>query len=213
MVLGSDAPSSGGTIIGFVSTAERARPPVRVTTDRAVCGATVPDEGLIVDSNGRVANAVVTVVGVQARAPAEVLVSNERCRFVPHVAWIRPGGVVKVTNKDPGTVLHTTHAVTLDGKDLFNVALPIQNMVLTQSSGTRSGPLKLTCETHTWMRGWLFVSNELSAVTGADGTFRLEHVPAGAREVRVWHEELRSPTQKVVVEEGGTVSVTFTLRR
>ena len=207
------AAGAGGTIIGVVSTKMGARPPIRVTTDRTVCGANLPDESIVVDASGQLANVVVTVTGVQAGAPAEVLVSNEKCRFVPRVALVKPGGVIKVTNKDPGTVLHTTHAIRADGKDLFNIALPVQNMVLKQSSGTKTGPLKLVCETHTWMRGWLFVSDELSAISGTDGTFKIENVPAGSREIRVWHEELSGPAQKVTVEEGKTVTVNFTLTK
>ena len=61
----------GATIQGVVGDS-RPRPPraLRVTFDQKVCGAELPDQSVVVDGGGRLANAVVTLVGVKARAPA-----------------------------------------------------------------------------------------------------------------------------------------------
>jgi plastocyanin len=210
------AARAGGTIVGTVSTNEAARPPLRVAIDENVCGTTVPNESIVVDARGGLAGAVVTVAGLKTAAPAETTVANEKCRFVPHVAIVRPAGTVKVTNKDPQPVLHTTHAQQRvpdgKGKVLFNVGLPIPNMTLSKTVD-KAGVVDLVCNTHTWMRGYLYVTEELSAISGADGAFRLEGVPAGTYELRVWHEVLKSAPVKVTVKEGESATVAFTMTK
>jgi hypothetical protein len=57
------------------------------------------------------------------------------------------------------------------------------------------------------MRGYVFVSDELSVVSDAGGRFRLENVPAGIVELRFWHEMLKAAPVKVTVRDGQTVSV------
>lgn len=202
---------AGGTIVGVITTKEAARPALKVTIDPEVCGATVPDESVIVDTDGHVANAVVTVTGVKGAAPAEVALSNEKCRFVPHVGMLRPAGIVKVLSRD--SVLHTTHAqMTGGGKFLFNVSLPIPNMALSKAVD-KAGVVQLVCNTHNWMRGWLVVTSELSAMSGADGAFRLDGVPAGPQEIRIWHEALKAAPAKVTVKDGEIATVNVVLAR
>jgi hypothetical protein len=204
----ASAHAVGGTIVGTVTTKEPAPKPIHVTIDPAVCGASLPDESIKVDGAGHLANAVITVTGVKSPAPAEAMVSNSTCAFVPRVSLIKPAGAIKVTSKDP--VLHTTHAAAADGKVLFNLALPIPNMVISRPAD-KPGVVELACNTHTWMRGYLFVTDELSAISAADGTFKLDGVPAGDHEIRIWHESLKSAPVKVNVKDGATVTAAFTL--
>ena len=170
-----------GTIIGTVTTQEAERPPLRATIDPAVCGSTLPDESLVRDAAGHLSNVVVVVPGAKSPAPAEVQISNDRCRFVPHVALLRPGGTVKMTSVDP--VLHTMHAAGADGRALFNVSLPIPKMTLSRPLA-RPGVVTMSCSTHTWMRGYVYVTDEMAAISGTDGRFRLDGVPAGTHELR-----------------------------
>jgi plastocyanin len=200
------ASRAGGTIVGVVSTKVTAERPIRVTIDPAVCGATLPDESVTVDAAGHLANAVLTVTGLKAAAPAEVALSNATCQFVPHVATIRPGGSIKVASKDP--LLHTTHATMEGGKSLFNVGLPIPNIVVSRSVD-KPGVATLSCNTHTWMRGYLVVTEELAAVSAATGAFKLENIPAGTHEIRFWHEKLKAAPVKVTIKDGETVTVNF----
>lgn len=209
-VTGRTAPAAG-TIAGTITTTEPERPAVRATIDPNVCGATVPDESVTRDAAGHLANVVVIVAGAKAPAPSEVVVSNERCRFVPHVALLRPGGAVKMTSQDP--VLHTMHAAGSDGRAFFNVSLPFPKMTLSRTL-ERPGPVALSCSTHTWMRGYLYVTDELAAVSGPDGRFRLDGVPAGTHELRIWHESLKVSTPvKVAVKDGETATIDVAMIR
>src|SRR5256885_1647374 len=76
-----------------------ARAPIVAIIDSAVCGAEIPDESLLVDHDGGVANAVVVVRGVAAGAAAErseALIDNARCRFAPRVQVVTRGQSVRV---------------------------------------------------------------------------------------------------------------------
>jgi plastocyanin len=205
------APSAGGTIVGVATTKASSPAPIRATIDPAVCGPTVPDESIVVDNGGRLANVYVAVAGVKAPAPAEVLVTNDKCRFSPRVSILRPGGTIKMTSKDP--MLHTMHAAAADGRAFFNVSIPMPNITLSRPID-RPGLVTLSCSTHTWMRGYLQVTEELATLSGADGQFKLENVPAGTHELRVWHEALKvAAPVKVTVKDGETVTVNLTLAK
>jgi plastocyanin len=203
------ATRAGGTIVGIAKTTEAAARPIKVTIDPAICGQTVPDESVVVNSLGGLANVVVSVPGVKSPQPAESLFTNDKCRFVPRVALMRPNGAVKMTSRD--ATLHTMHAAGADGRAFFNVSIPVPNITLSRPVD-KAGLVTLSCSTHTWMRGHLVVTDELAAVSAADGGFRLEAVPAGTHVLGVWHETLKvSAPVKVTVKDGETVKVDLSL--
>lgn len=202
---------AGGTIVGVATTKEAAQKPIRVTIDPGVCGQSVPDETIVVDGSGGLSNVVVTVPGVKAQHPAEASFSNDKCRFVPHVAFMRPNGAVKMTSKD--ATLHTMHAAAVDGRAFFNISIPVPNLTLSRPID-KAGIVTLSCSTHTWMRGYLHVSEELSAMSGADGKFRIEGVPAGTYTLKVWHEALKvAAPVKVTVKDGETATVNLSFAK
>jgi len=198
------AARAGGTVIGTMTTKEAALKPIQATIDPAVCGPSLANEAIAVDRSGHLANVVVTATGVKAQGPAEAAISNERCAFEPRVSVLQPNGTLKMTSKDP--VLHTMRADGADGKAYFNISLPVPNLTVTKPLDG-PGIVTLSCSIHTWMRGYVFVTDELSAVSDGSGRFRLENVPAGLVELRFWHEALEAAPVKVTVREGQTVSV------
>ena len=205
------AAAQTGSIAGVVTTAVPALRPLRVTADIKVCGTQLPDEAIAVGAGGVLANAVVTLTGVKVRTPyPDPQVTNEQCRFVPRVQLARPGAPTKTTSKD--ALLHTTNAQQDGGRTLFNVGLPVPGMVVTRPLNG-PGLVRLTCNTHTWMRGFVVVTDEIGAVSRADGRFELAGVPPGTYELRVWHEMLRAPPIKVTVTAGGTADVKIALMR
>ncbi len=195
----------GGSITGVVTTKASALRPLRVTFDQRVCGSELPDESILTSATGRLANAAVTVAGARAKGPPpEPTVMNEKCRFVPRVQVARPSSQVKTASKDP--VLHTTNAHQDGGRNLFNLGLPVPGLTIARPING-AGVVRLSCNTHPWMRGWMVVTDEMSAVSGSDGRFSIADVPPGTYELRVWHEALKASPQKVTVTAGGTTEV------
>lgn len=213
VVLGWYAPAAAqsGTVSGVVTTAAVAPRPLRITLDAKVCGNELPDESIVVGAGGVLANAVVTLTGVKATAPyPDPQVTNDKCRFLPRVQLARPGAPTKTTSHDP--LLHTTNAALDGGRTLFNVGLPVPNMVVTRNLAG-PGLVRITCNTHTWMRGFIVATDEMAAVSGADGRFQLANVPPGTYELRVWHEVLKGSPVKVTVSAGSTAQVKIALAR
>jgi plastocyanin len=205
------AAAQGGTITGVATTAVAPMRPLRVTMDMKVCGAEVPDDTVAAGPAGVLANVVVTLTGVKAAAPyPDPTVTNDKCRFLPRVQLARPGAPTKTTSHDP--LLHTTNAQQDGGRTLFNVGLPVPNMVITRPLNG-PGLVRITCNTHQWMRGFIMVTDEMAAVTAADGTFTLANVPPGTYELKVWHELLKAAPVKVVVTAKAPTTVKLALAR
>ena len=203
--------AQGGTITGIATTTLKGLRPLRVSMDMKVCGAEVPDETINVGPSGGLANVVVALTGVKVTAPyPDPQVTNEKCRFLPRVQLARPGAPTKTTSHD--ALLHTTNAQQDGGRTLFNVGLPVPNLVITRPLNG-AGLVRITCNTHQWMRGFIMVTNEMAAVTGVDGSFRLTGVPPGTYELKVWHELLKVAPVKVTVANGVTATVKLALAR
>ncbi len=204
------AGQTAGTITGIVTTKASRPAPLRVTFDQKICGASLPDAAIAVNDAGHLANVVVTVTGVKAPAPPrEGQVMNEKCAFAPRVQVVAPGGTVKTSSRD--AVLHTTTVHQENGRQVFNLALPAPGIELARPVSD-AGVLRVSCSTHQWMRGWIVVTDELSAVTGPDGRFRLPGLPPGTYEVRFWHEALSAAPLSVTVTAGGTATVTVDMQ-
>jgi hypothetical protein len=71
--------------------------------------------------------------------------------------------------------------------------------------------IPVKCDVHPWMQSYLSVlPHPYFAVTGADGSFTIEGVPAGSHEVEAWHEILGTQSGQVTVEAGGAASLSLT---
>jgi len=202
--------AAGGSIVGVVTTREVSPGPIRVTVDPNVCGESIRNDSLVVDAAWHVSGAVISVTGVKQSAPSEAVIVNDGCRFVPHASIVRPKGTIRMSSKD--RVMHTVHAAAPGGKALFNLSLPIPNAVLSRPID-KPGVVTLSCSTHTWMRGYLFVTEDVATLTDADGSFRIDGVPAGMRELRFWHDSLKAAPISVTVKDGETTTVNVVLTR
>ena len=183
---------------------------VDVDTDQAVCGTTVEDQAALVDPSGGVANAVVLVNGLEwiADPPAPVI-KNEGCFFVPRVQVAKTRSQLEITSVDE--TLHSTHAYDDRQRTMFNVAIPFPGLNIKRPL-RRPGVVRIECDSHAWMRGWIYITNDVGAVTSTKGRFEIPEIPIGTYELTVWHERYEGEMQTVTVTAGRTTEANFTLR-
>lgn len=199
-----------GRIVGRVQVEghfEKPRP-LKVFKNREFCGPQVPNESLLVGPRGGLQNVVVTIPKARGEimaSPAKSLVlDNRNCAFVPHVQVAPIGSEILLLNSDP--ILHDVHA-RLGSETLFNVGLPTWRQVTKRL--TRTGLIAIHCEVlHTWMSAYIVMtSSSYFALTDEKGEFVIEDVPAGTREIKVWHEKLGTQLKTVTLAAGTTLHV------
>src|SRR3989338_2639376 len=172
-------------------------------SNRAVCGDVKEVRPLILGDRGGVANAVVSIVGVQrqsAPAPLEGLLDQVKCEFVPHVQILPVGSTLSITSSDP--ILHNTHGVYEDGTTAFNVPVPVTCMKVPKRI-TKPGVVKIRCDAgHTWMNAYVVgVDHPDYALTDENGYFKIDRVPPGTYKIEIWHEWLGIHREPITVGE------------
>jgi plastocyanin len=173
-------------------------------------------ETILKNSNGTLANVVVRVKPgtVEAWRPGDVVrVEQTACMYRPRVQAAVAGQKLTVENGDQ--TAHNVHLRELElGKrqgvaTLLNRQQP-KNMKPITSAVDDVPVIKLKCDQHGWMSGYIVVSdNGYAAVTGETGSFELE-VPAGEIKIEAWHEFYGIKEQTVTVPDGGEVALDFT---
>jgi len=206
-----------GKVVGAVSVvgALQKPRPLPVFKSRSFCGASVPDETLLVTPDGRLRNAAVILrplSSVTAARPKTVILDNRHCAFTPHVQIAPLGSELLLKNSDP--ILHTVHA-RLGRETLFNVGLPHWRQVSKRLD--RAGVIKIDCDVlHTWMSAVIIVTDSpYHFVSNERGEFFFDGLQAGAYDIEIWHERLGRQSQRIAVRDGGTtdVDVVFALEK
>ena len=202
---------AGGTITGLVTVDDIPDVVlVAVDADRAVCGDEVEDRSVVVDPDGGVANAVVVITGAPwVVDPPAPTINNEDCYFEPRVQVAKTRSVATVTSDDE--TLHTTHAYDDRARTMFNIAIPIPGLSIDRPL-RRPGVVRVECDSHGWMRGWVYVTDDIAVVSGSDGRFEIGDVPPGTYELTIWHERYSATPQTVTIAAGGTVHANFMLQ-
>jgi hypothetical protein len=196
--------SGGGSITGqIIYKGDVPTEKIIPTKDVETCGQ--PRERALIDvgPDKGVSNAAVYLVDVaKGKAwppqPKPPELDNLKCRFVPDVMIIRAGPLV-VVNSDP--VLHNTHGY-YGKRTAFNMALPNQGQHIPTSL-TRAGIVRIDCDAHGWMEGWIYVvDNPYYALTGADGKFSITDVPSGTYKL-VAIQSFTGPIEQTVTVTAG----------
>lgn len=172
-------------------------------------------ETILKNPNNTLANVVIRVKPntVPAWRPGNVVrVEQKDCMYRPRVQAAVAGQKLLVSNGDQ--TAHNVHMRKLElGKrqgiaTLLNRQQP-KNMKPIESVVEDVPVVKLKCDQHGWMSGYIVVSdNGYATVTGDTGDFKLE-VPAGEVTIEAWHEFYGVKEQTVTVPEGGEVSLDF----
>jgi hypothetical protein len=199
---------NGGWITGRIAyVGPRAeRKEIMPTVDAPVCGqhGMIPSDELVVSSAGGIQYAVVRLTNIAAGRPASdippTLLVQKGCMFEPHVFAVAVGMTVKERNTDG--ILHNVHTHSSRNPPV-NFAHPPSVPEVPLTSFTAPESVKVTCDVHSWMSAWIWVSRHpYIAVTGADGTYRISGVPPGQYRMEVWHEALGKVSHEVTVAPG-----------
>ncbi|WP_437784907.1 carboxypeptidase regulatory-like domain-containing protein [Sorangium sp. So ce1097] len=209
-------PEGKGTIKGVVKLTGKpvemkvptARKDAPVCQDKPIVhNAVVVNDGKLKDTLVRIA--VGGVPGSWKAPDARAVIDQKDCMYEPRIQGVVSGQQVDIKNSD--RTLHNVH--TYKGSEtLFNQAQPGGADPLTKT--WNDGIIKLTCDIHPWMRGFVVVTDHpFFAVSGDDGSFTIEKVPAGTYKLEAWHSRYGLKTAEVTVTEGADdkpAQVTFT---
>lgn len=119
--------------------------------------------------------------------------------------------MITVTNNDTD-ILHNPHGYSVVGanrKTLFNKPLPSKGDVadvtkdLKRMKEGKDSHFFLQCDQHNFMEADArIVYNPYYAITGADGSFSIDGIPAGKYKVTAWHPYVGESTQEITVGDG-----------
>ena len=129
------------------------------------------------------------------------------------------GGIFTVKNNDP-EILHNPHGYSIAGanrKTLFNKPLPSQGDIARVTKNIKRLKQKkdkhffLQCDQHNFMEADArIVWNPYYSISGADGVFKIDGIPAGKYKVTAWHPYAGGSSQDVTVG-AGAAKANFTL--
>jgi plastocyanin len=180
---------------------------LKVNKDVEKCGQETTIEKVVVGSNKGLANVVASAPNAKGAKAVKGVVDQKGCKFSPHVTVMTPGEV-EIKNSDD--ILHNIHTYST-ANPAINKAQPKFKKTMTEKFD-KPEVIKLTCDVHSWMLGWLAVVPGVAAVTDTNGVAKLENVPAGKQKIEVWHETLGKQEKDVEVKAGQTSKVSFEMK-
>lgn len=134
-------------------------------------------------------------------------VDQRNLRFAPHVLPVVAGTSVNFLNSDD--VQHNIFTPSAAG-DLFNLGTFPKGESRSHTF-TKMGKVDLRCNVHHEMQGYVLVlQNPFFAMTDGAGNYRINNVPPGNYQLKVWHERSSAPPHSIQVS-GGVVTANFDL--
>jgi len=173
----------------------------------------VKAEVLVLGENNAMAWIFVQVKNAPAgdyEAPSEpVVIDQNGCQYIPHVAGAMVGQPVKFLNSDG--VLHNVHGLPKENRE-FNIGMPPTLKEKAQTFNKPEPLFPVKCDVHPWMQAYLAVmTHPFFDVTEKDGEFEIKDLPAGTYTIEIWHEKLGTRTAEVTVGASDTQTVDFEL--
>ena len=120
-------------------------------------------------------------------------------------------GLATITNNDDD-ILHNPHGYSVVGasrKTLFNKPLPNKGDIADVTKSFKRFKKKkdkhffLQCDQHNFMEADArIVWNPYFSISGDDGSFKIDGIPAGTYKVTAWHPYVGEVTQEITVADG-----------
>ncbi len=126
--------------------------------------------------------------------------------FTPHILPILVGSTVAFPNSDE--VRHNVFSTPKASK-VFNLgSYPVGHT--EHVTFDELGVSALLCNVHAEMSGYVVIlQNPYFAMTEADYSFTIRHVPPGEYELSLWHEKLRKVSVPITVTAGQVTEAEF----
>ena len=204
-----EAAPAAGKIVGEVKLDGKAPPPkmVEVNKDISVCGKEKKIVDVAVGAGNGLADAVVSLPDTKGpHSPSKATLDQKGCEFHPEILIMAPGEL-DIRNSDG--VLHNIHSYSTVNSP-FNMAQPKFRKVISEEIN-KPEVIRVQCDVHAWMHGWLFVTDHPATLTDSGGSFQLENVTPGQHKIEVWHPVLGTQSKMVDVKPGEVTRVTFEL--
>jgi plastocyanin len=136
-----------------------------------------------------------------------VLIDQRDQLFVPRVVTVQEGVKVRFENND--SFNHGVAASSILQENTFNITTPA-GQPYEHPFKAQKNPIPIGCSLHSWMRAYVIVATHpYHAVTGADGKFKIEGVPAGKHTLRLVHPDTNHrATLEIEVRAGATAMAT-----
>ncbi|SFI45760.1 carboxypeptidase regulatory-like domain-containing protein [Planctomicrobium piriforme] len=137
---------------------------------------------------------------LKASATKEVEFDQKYCRFLPHALIVRTDQVVVCKSDDD--VAHNLHSNPFANTPANFIVQPNDRTgTPVKMPSPEALPVKIQCDIHPWMSAWWVVlDHPYAAVTDKDGKFKIENLPVGEHEFRVWHEDAGYVDRKLTVK-------------
>ena len=165
----------------------------------------------VVVTDGKLANVFVYAKGASLEKfsfetpQTKVVLDQRQCRFVPRVLGIQTGQSLIFFNSDPTT--HNVHPAPRVNQEWNQ--MQAQNSMPIEKSFTRVETLiPIKCNQHPWMKAYVGVlAHPFFAVSGRDGSFKIEGLPQGEYTLVAWHEILGEQTVTLSIGSMETKSI------
>jgi len=183
--------------------------PIQLASDpscKAMHASGVTTRHYVVDANGNLANVFVYVkdglAGKKFSAPASpILLDQQGCLYQPYVLGIQTGQILVIQNSD--ATMHNVHALGKNNPE-FNVGQPTKGVKMEKMFNKPEVFVRFKCDVHPWMFAYVGVMDHpFFAVTGADGSFKINDLPDGEYTLAALHPKAGEQTAKIKVAGGG----------
>lgn len=203
------ATTASGAITGTVSLQGTPRDSmVAVGRDAKVCGDSIAVSET--DASGTsMANVLVWVDGIASGKPLpeerRETLTIEKCRFEPRVMAVVTKSTINVFSRDG--ISHGPSFYREGSTEPIEQIRTVDagQVVPSEKIAREPGIVEVRCVEHPFARAYIAVfDHPYFAVTDERGAFKIDGLPAGTYDVKVWHERLAKPVEeRVVVGPGG----------
>jgi hypothetical protein len=118
----------------------------------------------------------------------EAILEHKKCHYSPHLLGIQTGQPLRIVNSDP--TVHNTHPSPKSNQE-WNMSQPPGGTPIVKTFERAEQFIPFRCNIHPWQKAWVGVfAHPFFAITGKDGSYKIEGLPPGDYTIVAWHETL-----------------------